>query len=84
MKTKIQILDKPLMVTAFVSAIVVLISCAAFCIEVCLDFPSTWNETIITVSLFVGTVTGATSSLLDLLIKQERLIALLNIEESQE
>ena len=72
MKKRIEILDKVLMIIAFTSAVIVLISCVELAVIVSLDGYYGDAETLIGEGLLFGIIAGAASSLLDILIKQDR------------
>ena len=72
MKKRIEILDKVLMIIAFTSAVIVLISCVELAVIVSLDGYYGDAETLNGEELLFGIFAGAASSLLDILIKQDR------------
>ena len=72
MKKRIEILDKVLMIIAFTSAVIVLISCVELAVIVSLDGYYGDAGTLIGEGSLFGIIAGAASSLLDILIKQDR------------
>ena len=69
---RIEIDDKVLMIIAITSAVIVLISCVELAVIVSLDGYYGDAETLIGEELLFGIFAGAASSLLDILIKQDR------------